>query len=96
MRFEIPWVDRPPHEIVRERVRLTVRPFDVPEDTQIVSRLIEHLGSDAMLLWASDWPHAHFEGDATVPPGLPEELLHRIMVENPLATYARLREGGSA
>jgi predicted TIM-barrel fold metal-dependent hydrolase len=49
-----------------------------------------------MLLWATDWPHAHFAGDDTVPPGLPAGLLPKIMVENPRATYARLREGASA
>ena len=59
-------------------------------------RLLDHLRSDEMLLWATDWPHAHFEDDATVPPGLPEALLPKIMVDNPRATYARLREGGSA
>lgn len=96
VRFEIPWVDRPPAEIIRDHVRLTVRPFDAPEDADTVKRLLDHLRSDEMLLWATDWPHAHFEEDATVPPGLPEALLPKIMVDNPRATYARLREGGSA
>ncbi len=96
VRFEIPWVDRPPAEIIRDHVRLTVRPFDAPEDADTVKRLLDHLRSDEMLLWATDWPHAHFEDDATVPPGLPEALLPKIMVDNPRATYARLREGGSA
>jgi len=57
---------------------------------------MDHLRSDAMLLWATDWPHWHFEGDAAAPPGLPPGLLHRIMVDNPRATYARIREGGTA
>jgi hypothetical protein len=96
VRFEIPWVDRPPSEIVRDQVRLTIRPFDAPEEGETVARMLDHLRSDEMLLWATDWPHAHFEGDETVPPGLPAGLLPKIMVENPRATYARLREGGSA
>ncbi|MBX6374132.1 MAG: amidohydrolase [Acetobacteraceae bacterium] len=94
VRFEVPWVDRSPAEIVRDHVRLTVQPFDAPEDPDTVRRLLDHLRSDELLLWASDWPHWQFDGDAIAPPGLPADLLPKIMVDNPLATYARLREEG--
>ena len=30
VRAEVPWVDRPPAEIVRDHVRLTIQPFDAP------------------------------------------------------------------
>jgi uncharacterized protein len=97
VRFEIPWVDRTPAEIVRDHVRLTVQPLDAPDDADTVRRLLDHLRSDELLLWASDWPHWQFDGDAVAPPGLPAELLPKIMVDNPLATYSRLREeGGTA
>jgi len=96
VRFEVPWLDRSPAEVVRDQVRLTIRPLDAPEDAETIARLMDHLRSDELLLWSTDWPHAHFEGDAIIPPGLPEALLPKIMVENPLATYARLREGASA
>jgi predicted TIM-barrel fold metal-dependent hydrolase len=55
-----------------------------------VERLIEHLRSDAILLYASDFPHWQFDGDDTVPAGIPAALRHKILVENPLATYDRL------
>jgi predicted TIM-barrel fold metal-dependent hydrolase len=71
-----------------------VQPFDAPDDPDLVRRLLDHLRSDELLLWASDWPHWQFDGDAIAPPGLPADLLPRIMVDNPLATYARLREEG--
>ena len=45
-----------------------------------------------MLLFATDYPHGQFDGDAVLPEGFPERLLNKIMVENPLATYGRLRE----
>jgi predicted TIM-barrel fold metal-dependent hydrolase len=93
VRFEVPWLDRPPSEYVRDHVRLSIRPLDVPEEAATMARLMDHLGSDELLLWSSDWPHAHFEGDATVPQGLDPGLLKKIMVDNPRATYARLREG---
>ena len=94
VRFEIPWVDRPPAEIVRDQVRLTVQPLDAPPEA--VERILDHLRSEDMLLWASDWPHWQFDGDAAVPPGLPAALLPKLTRDNPLSTYGRLREGGTA
>ncbi len=96
VRFEVPWVDRLPSDYVRDQVRLTVQPFDAPDDADVVKRILDHLRSDEMLLWSSDWPHWQFDGDAVVPPGLPAGLLPKLMRDNPLATYARLREGALA
>jgi hypothetical protein len=92
LRPEIPWVDRPPDEIVRDHFRLTVQPFDVPDDAATVERAIEHLRSDAILLFASDYPHWQFDGDEAMPKAIPASLHRKIMVDNPLATYPRLME----
>ncbi len=91
LRLEVPWVDRSPTEIVREHVRLTMQPFDVPEDAGALERLMEHIGSDEMLLFSTDYPHWQFDDDAALPPGLSPELARRIMVDNPISTYPRLR-----
>ena len=91
VRAEVPWVDRSPAEIVRDHFRLTIQPFDAPADPDQVERAIDHLRSDAILLYASDFPHWQFDGDQTMPAGIPKALRHKIMVENPLATYSRLK-----
>jgi uncharacterized protein len=90
LRAEVPWVDRAPAEIVRDHVRLTLQPLDGPPDTHDLERVLEHIGSDEVLLYASDFPHWHFEGDDTIPEGVPAALLDLITVRNPLATYPRL------
>jgi predicted TIM-barrel fold metal-dependent hydrolase len=90
VRSEVPWVDRAPKEIVRDQVRLTVQPFDAPADPDIVKRMIDHLDCDDILLYASDFPHWQFDGEDALPPGLPESLRRKILVDNPRATYARL------
>ena len=64
-RTEIPWVDRSPAEIVRDHFRLTIQPFDGPSDPDDVERIIDHLRSDDMLLFSSDFPHWQFDGDET-------------------------------
>jgi predicted TIM-barrel fold metal-dependent hydrolase len=89
-RTEIPWVDRSPSEIVRDNFRLTIQPFDGPDNPDDVERIVDHLRSDDMLLYSSDFPHWQFDGDERMPRGIPQGLRRKILVENPLATYDRL------
>src|ERR1700733_13794675 len=91
VRAEVPWVKRSPADIIRENIRLTIQPFDAP-DRNAVERIVEQIDADHMLLFASDYPHWQFEGDAITPPGLSDALRQRIRVDNPLATYPRLKE----
>ena len=90
VRAEVPWVDRSPSEIVRKHVRLTIQPFDGPEDPKAVAQLIDHLQSDDMLLFSSDFPHWQFDGDDIMPAGIPEKLHSKILRDNALSTYPRL------
>ena len=92
VRAEVPWVDRSPADIVRDHVRLTIAPFDAPPDPDVVERMVDQLRSDDILLYASDFPHWQFDGEDAIPAGLPEALRRKILVDNPLATYARLKE----
>jgi predicted TIM-barrel fold metal-dependent hydrolase len=52
---------------------------------------MDQLQSDEMLLFASDFPHWQYDGDAMLPAGLALALRRKILVDNPLATYPRLR-----
>ena len=57
-----------------------------------LERILEQIGSDDVLLFSTDYPHWHFDGDDALPDGLPASLVRKITEENPLATYSRLRE----
>ncbi len=92
LRSEVPWVADPPASIVRDRVRLTLQPFDGPPEPATITRFMEHMGSDELLLFSTDYPHWQFEGAEAIPQGLDRGLAQKIMVDNPLRTYARLRE----
>ncbi len=89
-RGEIPWVTRPPSQILREHIRLTVQPIDAPPQPGHLERVIDQLGSDDMLLFSSDYPHWQFDGNEAMPRGLPKRLRQRILMDNALATYPRL------
>jgi len=58
LRRDIPWVRRPPSETIRERVRLSVQPLDAGPPEQL-AEIVDELGSDGLLMFATDYPHAH-------------------------------------
>ncbi len=92
LRMEIPWVDRAPMEIVKSNVRLTITPCDGPPDGAAMEKLMEHMDSDELLLFSTDYPHWQFDNEDVIPAGLSRELVRKIMIDNPRATYARLTE----
>jgi predicted TIM-barrel fold metal-dependent hydrolase len=90
VRAEVPWLDRAPSAFIRDNVRLTIQPFDAPPQATQLHRIIEQIGSDAMLLFATDYPHWHFDGTDALPDGLSPALTRKILVDNALSTYPRL------
>lgn len=90
LRMEIPWVDRAPTEIVKSNVRLTITPCDGPPDPKSMELLIDHMDSDELLLFSTDYPHWQFDGEDVLPAGLSPALVRKIMFDNPRATYPRL------
>jgi predicted TIM-barrel fold metal-dependent hydrolase len=89
VRTEVPWIDRAPAEIVRDHVRFTLQPCDVPS-ADVLNRVFDQLKSDALILFSTDYPHAQFEGDDVLPDGLSDAMIRKILIDNPLATYPRL------
>ena len=91
IRAEVPWLEKAPSECAREHVRLTIQPFDAPPTTEQVRHVLEEINCEEMLLFSSDYPHWHYDGIDALPDGLPEVLARKILVENALKTYPRLR-----
>ena len=59
LRREVPWVTTAPSQLIRRQVRATVQPIDGPGDPAALRRVVDQLGSEEMLLFASDHPHRH-------------------------------------
>jgi hypothetical protein len=90
---EVPWIDRSPAEIVREHVRFTLQPIDAPRaEPQMLLRTLQHMGSDRLLLFSTDYPHWQFDADDVLPDGLSEDTIGKILIDNPRDTYPRLRD----
>src|SRR5262249_61984132 len=92
-----PGTAAPPADTIRAHVRFTLQPVDAPPgDPHKLARTLEHIGGDRLLLFSTDFPHWHFDGDAVLPQSLPEAIMRKMMVKNPLDTYPRLRAADPA
>jgi hypothetical protein len=61
LRAEVPWLKRKPSEYIREHVRLTTQPLDIPDDAIVAA--IEAVGPE-LLMFSSDYPHWDFDSPA--------------------------------
>jgi predicted TIM-barrel fold metal-dependent hydrolase len=88
LRRLVPWVKRPPSEYIHEHVRLTVQPLDAPDDSRQLLQMVDQLGSDDMLLYASHYPRVHAaDADEALLRHLPETLARKVRSENARALY---------
>jgi predicted TIM-barrel fold metal-dependent hydrolase len=88
LRRLVPWVKRAPSAYMRDHLRVTIQPLDAPPDPRQLLQVIEQIGSDSMLLYASDYPHVHaFDPEEALFPHLPETLAQKIRSENARAFY---------
>ena len=90
VRAEVPWLEKSPAEYAREHVRVTCQPFDAPPTAAMLRKIIEEIDCEDMLLFSTDYPHWHFDGNDALPDGLPEHLIQKILVGNAMKTYPRL------
>jgi hypothetical protein len=97
LRREIPWTRRAPSGYVREHVRLTTQPFDVPHDEVVFARLLDQIGSEDMLCFASDYPHwQHDDAAGAVPPLADSPALRAILAGNARRLYGLETPDGAA
>jgi hypothetical protein len=102
LRRDIPWVDTPPSELIREHVRLTTCPLDMAvarndapasiDPGAELAEVVSWLGSEKMLMFATDYPHAHEAPIRTLLERLPETMRAAVMAESARAFY-RLEPG---
>lgn len=88
LRRLVPWVKQPPSAYIRQHMRVSVQPLDAPPEPRQLLQVIDQLGSDELLLYASDYPHQHAADPRTaLLPHLSDELAHKIRHANAQAFY---------
>lgn len=88
LRRLVPWVKRPPSAYIREQIRLTIQPLDAPPDPRHLLQIVDQIGSDELLLFATDYPHLHAaDPEQDLLSRLPESLARKIASENARTFY---------
>jgi uncharacterized protein len=92
LRAEIPWVKRLPSEHIRERLRLSTQPVEDLGHDELM-RIIGLIGSEDVVMFATDYPHFDFDSPLrSLPPRLPEGLRRKILYENAATFYGMPEE----
>lgn len=88
LRSNTPWVRRAPSDYIRDHMRLTVQPVGAPPDPRYILQTIEQLESETLLMFATDYPHWHYDDDSEAwPVNLPEPLNANIWSQNARSFY---------
>ena len=87
LRMTVPWVNRPPSEIITEHVMLSTQPIEEPDDISQLHTMLDMFDAEKMLMFATDYPH--WDGDTPdfAARLIPAKLRKAIMGENARKLY---------
>jgi uncharacterized protein len=86
LRREIPWVSEPPSDIIRRHMHLSTAPLDAGSHEDL-TEVVEWLGSEEMLMFATDYPHFHDDDVSALLRATPESMHAKLMAENARSWY---------
>lgn len=84
---EVPHVTRRPSDLVREHIRFTTQPMEEPPNAKFLEQLVEHMESDEMLMFATDYPHWDYDNPELALARLPPHLKRKIFIDNARKFY---------
>ena len=80
-------IKRKPSEYVKDHIKFTTQPLDYPEDKTELTRALEWMECDKILLFSSDYPHWTFDDPRWLVKHLPKAARDAVMFNNGIATY---------
>jgi uncharacterized protein len=88
LRSEVPWLTKPPGDYIRAHFRATTQPMEEPADPRHLLQIIDMIGRDDFLMFATDYPHWDFDApDRAIPSAVPDAMRRAIMADNAAAFY---------
>ena len=86
LRREVPWLDRPPLDVLRDHFRFSTAPIDAGP-RHLMEKALDWLGSDDMLMFATDYPHRHDDDIAEFLGLLTPDAQRKLMADNARTWY---------
>ncbi len=87
LRHTVPWLDRPPSEIICDQVRFTTQPIEEPTTPAHLSQVVEMMHGERTLLFSSDYPHWDNDTPRRALSGLAGDTQQRIFHTNAAELY---------
>jgi predicted TIM-barrel fold metal-dependent hydrolase len=86
LRRDVPWLTEAPSALVRRHFKISAQPIDTGPPEQFAAAL-RWLGSDELLMFASDYPHGPEHELQRLLDVLPEEAHGKLMADNARTQY---------
>lgn len=87
---EVPWVTRPPSEYIREQVRFTSSPAQLPVEEHELAEALDVIGVAGRVMYASDHPHDHGDGTARMLAALGDDARAAVLARTAASFYRSL------
>ncbi|MGH2389221.1 MAG: amidohydrolase family protein, partial [Chloroflexota bacterium] len=88
LREEVPHLRELPSHYIRRHFWLTTQPMEEPSRPEYFVQLLDQLGMNERLLFATDYPHWDFDApDQAFPAKIPATLEQRVLAGNARALY---------
>jgi predicted TIM-barrel fold metal-dependent hydrolase len=84
---DLPHLKRKPSEYVLDHIFFSTQPLDYPEDKLELTRAMEMMQADRLLLFSSDYPHWTYDDPSWVVKHIPEHMREAIMFKNGIEVY---------
>ncbi|WP_029138646.1 amidohydrolase family protein [Nakamurella lactea] len=78
---------RKPSEYVRDNIWFTTQPLDYPENKLELTRALEWMQADTMLLFSSDYPHWTFDDPQWLLKHIPARMREKVMFGNAIELF---------
>jgi predicted TIM-barrel fold metal-dependent hydrolase len=78
---------RKPSDYVKDNIWFTTQPLDYPENKLELTRALEWMEAEKILLFSSDYPHWTFDDPQWVAKHIPAAMREKIMFQNALDLF---------
>lgn len=84
---EVPWLDRPPSEYVRNQILVTTQPLERPNRTRRLHEYLNWMGSERMVMFSTDYPHWDYDHPEVTLRRFPDEVRTKFAYQNAAELY---------
>jgi predicted TIM-barrel fold metal-dependent hydrolase len=87
LRDQVPWLEKPPSEYIREQVWFTTQPIEETDDPNHLIQIFDMMHAEETLMFSSDYPHWDGDDPRYSLPNLDEPIRSRLFFRNAKEVY---------